>query len=142
MACTKSHYGFPDWIGPEPHGKDLRNSASSAAFGLSGRDEVYAEEAVELIESLDRQKKQDKDAPPWLFVSSFVNPHDIVLYGALTAHLPDFKFEVEPMPAIPPPPTINDPLVTKPRCQASYRDLYPRAQRNQKRLYPVQPNPV
>ncbi|NOV01875.1 sulfatase-like hydrolase/transferase [Paenibacillus planticolens] len=120
-------FGFSTWIGPEPHGKDPRNSASSAAIGLSGRDEVYAAEVVELIDSLDRQSQHDKDAKPWLLVASFVNPHDIVLYGAFTELIPTFQFHVDPMPEVPPPPTIHDPLTTKPRCQASYRDLYPKA---------------
>ncbi|QOT01397.1 sulfatase-like hydrolase/transferase [Brevibacterium sp. JNUCC-42] len=121
-------FGFSSWIGPEPHGKNQRNSASSAAFGVSGRDVVYALEVVELIESLDREKDIDNDANPWLIIASFVNPHDIVLYGALTAYLPTFNFDVEPtIPLITPPPTINEPLDTKPRCQASYQHIYPRA---------------
>lgn len=120
-------YGFSDWIGPDPVGRNPRNSASSAAFGLSGRDEVYAEETIELIQSLDRLHSQNNNAEPWLIVSSFVNPHDITLYGDLTARLPNFKFEVDPMPLVDPPPTINEGLTTKPSCQASYRDIYPRA---------------
>ncbi|TXK76777.1 sulfatase-like hydrolase/transferase [Paenibacillus sp. N3.4] len=120
-------FGFSSWIGPEPHGKNPRNSASSAAVGLSGRDIVYASEVAQLIESLDRQKDLDQDAKPWFVVASFVNPHDIVLYGAITAHLPIFNFDVEPMPLVPPPPTFNEPLTSKPRCQASYQHIYPRA---------------
>ncbi|MCI1693381.1 sulfatase-like hydrolase/transferase [Aneurinibacillus aneurinilyticus] len=120
-------FGFSGWIGPEPHGKNPRNSGSSAAIGLSGRDEVYAAEVVELIESLNHENIHNKNAKPWLIVASFVNPHDIVLYGALTVHLPTFRFEVEPMPDVPPPPSINEPLLTKPRCQTSYRDIYPKA---------------
>lgn len=126
-ANRLDNYGFSDWIGPEPSGKNPRNSASSAGFGISGRDVVYAEEVTQLLESLDNQKKHNKDAKPWLVVSSFVNPHDIVLYGDLAAQLPTFRFEVEPMPIVDPPPTLNEPLFTKPRCQASYRDIYPRA---------------
>ncbi|UHA75127.1 sulfatase-like hydrolase/transferase [Paenibacillus sp. 481] len=127
QANRLEDYGFSDWIGPDPVGKNPRNSASSAAIGLSGRDEVYADESVKLIESLSRQKRAGHNMPPWLIVSSFVNPHDIVLYGDLTAQIPFFRFEVDPMPEIPPPPTINEPLFTKPRCQASYRDVYPKA---------------
>ncbi|CAG7635917.1 hypothetical protein PAESOLCIP111_03719 [Paenibacillus solanacearum] len=120
-------YGFAGWIGPEPHGRNPRNSASSAAIGVSGRDETYVEETTELIEALDRQRLAEREAQPWLIVASFVNPHDIVLYGALTAHLPAFRFAVDPMPEVPPSPTFDEPLHTKPRCQASYRDLYPYA---------------
>ncbi|MWV44318.1 sulfatase-like hydrolase/transferase [Paenibacillus sp. HJL G12] len=126
-ANRLNDFGFSGWIGPEPHGKNPRNSASSAAFGVSGRDVVYASEVVELIESLDREKEINIEAKPWLVVASFVNPHDIVLYGALTAHLPMFHFHVDPMPWVAPPPTINESLDTKPRCQASYQQLYPRA---------------
>ncbi|MGK9253707.1 MULTISPECIES: sulfatase-like hydrolase/transferase [Paenibacillus] len=127
QAGRLESYGFSSWIGPEPHGKNPRNSASSAAFGLSGRDEVYGTEAAELIEALDRSKDGKKEMEPWLIVASFVNPHDIVLYGALAAQLPDFSFEVEPMPPVAPPPTLSESLAAKPRCQASYRDIYPRA---------------
>lgn len=126
-ANRLDNFGFSGWVGPDPIGNNPRNSASSAAIGLSGRDEVYGAETLELIQALDRQKNQNKNAPPWLLVSSLVNPHDIVLYGALTAHLPNFRFEVEPMPAVAPSPTQNESLATKPRCQASYRDLYPKA---------------
>ncbi|RKP50158.1 DUF229 domain-containing protein [Cohnella endophytica] len=120
-------FGFSGWIGPEPHGKNPRNSASSAAIGLSGRDEVYASEVVALIESLDRQQCHEQNVQPWLLVASFVNPHDIVLYGDITARIPAFKFEVDPMPDVAPPPTLYESLATKPRCQASYRDVYPQA---------------
>lgn len=120
-------FGFSGWVGPEPHGRNPRNSGSSASIGLSGRDVVFAAEVVELIEALDKQKSRNPDALPWLVVASFVNPHDIVLYGGITAHLPVFRFEVEPMPDVPPPPTFDESLHTKPRCQASYRDIYPRA---------------
>lgn len=126
-ANRLDNFGFSEWIGPEPHGKNPRNSASSAAFGVSGRDETYGDETVELLEALEHQRANDENADPWLVVASFVNPHDIVLYGDLTAQLPNFRFEVDPMPEVSPPPTINESLVTKPRCQASYRDTYPRA---------------
>ncbi|MFI8494362.1 sulfatase-like hydrolase/transferase [Peribacillus butanolivorans] len=121
------NFGFSDWIGPEPHGKNPRNSGSSAGIGLSGRDEIYADEVVELIESLNHQKNNGKNNKPWLVVASFVNPHDIVLYGSLTAHLPLFRFDVESIiPEVAPPPSINELLFTKPQCQASYRVIYPK----------------
>lgn len=127
LANRLESFGFSGWIGPEPHGKNPRNSGSSAGIGLSGRDVIYAAEVVSLIESLDHQKRLEPDAPPWLVVASFVNPHDIVLYGDLTANLPVYRFEVEPMPDVAPPPTFSESLHTKPRCQASYRDILPRA---------------
>ncbi|MEI7027538.1 sulfatase-like hydrolase/transferase [Paenibacillus sp. y28] len=121
-------FGFSSWIGPEPHGRNPRNSASSAAIGLSGRDTVYGAETVALIEALDRQKGADPNAKPWLVAASFVNPHDITLYGSLTEQLTGlFRFDVGPMPQVPAPPTLHESLHTKPRCQASYRDIYPLA---------------
>ncbi|BFT72821.1 sulfatase-like hydrolase/transferase [Paenibacillus sp. P36] len=121
-------FGFSSWIGPEPHGRNPHNSGSSSATGMSGRDVVYGAETVKLIEALDYQKSADPDAKPWLIVASFVNPHDITLYGTLTANLPNmFQFHVDPMPEVPPPPTIHESLHTKPGCQASYRDTYPKA---------------
>ncbi|MFD0589075.1 sulfatase-like hydrolase/transferase [Paenibacillus sp. GCM10027627] len=121
-------YGFSGWIGPEPHGKNPRNSASSAGFGVSGRDPFFAAETVELLTALDLQKKQDQAAKPWLVVCSLVNPHDIVLYGSLTERMAAFRFQVDPdVPDVAPPPTLYESLQTKPRCQASYRDTYPKA---------------
>jgi arylsulfatase A-like enzyme len=121
-------FGFSSWIGPEPHGRNPHNSASSSATGMSGRDVTYGAETVKLIEALDHHRSSDSDAKPWLIVASFVNPHDITLYGLLSASLPNmFRFQVDPMPEVPAPPTIHESLDTKPMCQASYRDTYPLA---------------
>ncbi|ACS99264.1 sulfatase-like hydrolase/transferase [Paenibacillus sp. JDR-2] len=118
-------FGFSSWIGPEPHGRNPRDSGSSAGSGASGRDEFYAAETVQLIEALEQNKLGGDDESPWLIVTSLVNPHDITLYGDLTARIPAFRFDVGPVPDIDPPPTRHENLHTKPRCQASYRDLYP-----------------
>ncbi|MDN4608342.1 sulfatase-like hydrolase/transferase [Sporosarcina highlanderae] len=116
-------YGFSGWIGPEPHGSDPRNSGSSAAMGVSGRDAIYAEEVVSLIDELE--KGHTKESKPWLIVSSFVNPHDIVLLGLFTRWLPTFNFKIDPsVPIIPPAPTADECLQTKPTAQQSYRDTY------------------
>ena len=72
-------FGFSNWIGPEPHGANPRNSGSSAGIGTSGRDEVYASDTVKLIKSLE----EGTDNTPWLIMCSFINPHDIALYGVL-----------------------------------------------------------
>ncbi len=119
-------FGFSGWIGPEPHGSSPRNSGSSAAIGTSGRDQVYASETVKLIQSLEEQS--NKDDTPWFMMCSFVNPHDIALYGVLTALSPAFNFEVDPtLPPIPPAPTARESLSTKPGAQESYRIIYPQA---------------
>lgn len=124
-ADRLDQFGFSGWLGPEPHGTNPRNSASSAAIGTSGRDEVYAAEVIQLIQDLESQPVDKED--PWLIVSSFVNPHDIALFGNLTALSPLFNFEVDPtVPFIPPAPTAYESLLTKPIAQASYRENFPK----------------
>jgi len=125
QADRLESFGFSGWVGPEPHGVEPHKSGSSAAIGLSGRDEVFADEAAELIRRLDRAKTDHPE--PWLMVVSFVNPHDIALYGLYSSFVPLFRFAVDDsVPPIPPPPTQHESLRTKPRCQSSYRDLFPR----------------
>lgn len=127
-ADRLNSYGFSEWIGPEPHGSDPRNSGSSARIGTSGRDVVYADETVKLIKSLDRRAKSCQDNTPWFTMCSFVNPHDIALYGVYSAISPNYNFEVDPtLPYIPPAPTVGESLLTKPTVQASYRKTYPKA---------------
>ncbi len=119
-------YGFSGWIGPEPHGSDPRNSGSSAKFGVNGRDAVYAEEVVTLLEELEEDHSKESD--PWLIVSSFINPHDITLFGLLTQLSPNFDFKLDPsVPDIPQAPTAGESLQTKPTAQESYRDTYQKA---------------
>ena len=77
-AGLLEQYGFTGFIGPEPHGSNPLNSGSSAAPGGRGRDEVYAQLSVDQITRLRGSTK------PWLMVASFVNPHDITLWGDLT----------------------------------------------------------
>lgn len=76
-AQQLEQYGFTGFIGPEPHGSNPLNSGSSGP-GARGRDEVYAELGVEQLQKLRNAKD------PWLMVTSFVNPHDISLWGAMT----------------------------------------------------------
>ncbi|ARK25364.1 arylsulfatase [Sporosarcina sp. P37] len=126
-ADRLNEYGFSEWIGPDPHGADPRNSASSAGTGTSGRDEVYAADAVKLIKQLDKDRHCDKKDTPWFIQCSFVNPHDIALYGMFSAISPNFTFEVDPtLPFIPPAPTVHESLQSKPMVQESYRQTYPK----------------
>jgi len=126
-ANRLNDFGFSDWIGPDPHGADPRNSASSARFGTSGRDEVYAAETIELIKSLDKKAKCTHEETPWFITCSLINPHDIALYGVFAAKSTNFNFEVDPtLPYIPPAPTIGESLLTKPDVQESYRQTYPK----------------
>lgn len=123
-------FGYSGWVGPEPQGANPHDSGNSAKIhlkrnpnALAGRDIVYAEQTVSLLETLS---KEPASAKPWLVFCSFVNPHDIALYGAKSTktkykHL--FDFSVKPsVPRIPHPP--HDDLQTKPRAQASYRMAY------------------
>lgn len=127
QANRLSAYGFDGWIGPEPHGSNPHNSGSSSASTISGRDEVYAEEVVQLIRELDKED-EGNEQKPWMIVSSFVNPHDIALFGDITQLLPTFHFEIDPsVPFIPPAPTANEDLLTKPSAQGSYREVFPQA---------------
>ncbi|WP_279326024.1 sulfatase-like hydrolase/transferase [Bacillus sp. FJAT-47783] len=120
-------FGFSGWVGPEPHGSAPRNSGSSAAIGLSGRDTVYSAEVVELIQALEKEA-QTSEAHPWFIMSSFVNPHDIALFGAYSELSPLFNFKVDPsVPFIPEAPTANETLDTKPTAQKSYRITYQKA---------------
>jgi choline-sulfatase len=124
-ADRLDHFGFSGWIGPEPHGRSPLNSGSSAKNG-QGRDAGFAQQAQNLIEQLDA----DHRAEPWLIVASFVNPHDITLYGLLTNEGGDFEFNVEdvvPDDLFDPvlfQQTLHDNLATKPSCQASYQASY------------------
>ena len=128
-------FGFTGWIGPEPHGSDPMNSASSAPGG-GGRDQMFAAQSVELLTDLRTSTR------PWLAVASFVNPHDIVLWGDLAllmgrvnpstslalasqlqgSNVPNELFDAAPWLA-----THEEDLSSKPDAQASYRSVYPNA---------------
>jgi choline-sulfatase len=122
-------YGFSGWIGPEPHGREPLNSGSSVPPGEQGRDVGFAQQARSLIEQLDH----DRSSAPWLVVSSFVNPHDITLWGLWTnlGFVGGFDFQIEegvvPVDLFDPvlfQQTVNDDLATKPSAQASYQESY------------------
>ena len=121
-------YGFAGWVGPEPHGPNpVKDTGSSAHTDTHGRDVGFAEQTVELIRQLDR----DRSDRPWLVVSSFVNPHDIAEFsqGTLTSGLYDFTVD-DTVPAdedlfLPGYDASHaEDLATKPTAQESYRDNY------------------
>jgi arylsulfatase A-like enzyme len=109
-------YGFDGWIGPEPHGALQANSGWE-------RDPHFADEMIDL---LDRLEARASDTP-LLLVNSFVNPHDIVLFGVLWERwgLPFSDASLDGI-AIPEPPTQHEDLSSKPRAQKSYVETYPR----------------
>lgn len=112
-------YGFSGWIGPEPHGGSLANS------GLR-RDDLIADRVVAwLTDRYGRRRSGDPEAlKPFLVVASFVNPHDIVLFPGWVRTQP-LGDAVHDTPSVPPPPTADEDLSTKPAAQAAYRAAYP-----------------
>ena len=119
-------FGFQGWVGPEPHGRSSNDSGSSAPPDGHGRDEVYGEQGAAQLTQLRQSGR------PWLLVTSFVNPHDISLWGDVSLgdsgvylaqqlegstvpeHPFDSRFYV----------SSSEDLASIPAAQASYRDLY------------------
>ena len=55
-ANRLNEYGFDEWIGPELHEGALIIPAHLLQQGISGRDEIYSAEVIELLQRL--QEKQ------------------------------------------------------------------------------------
>ena len=112
-------FGFSGWIGPEPHGAALANSGVR-------RDRLTAARVLEwLADRYARRTAGDASAlRPFLLVASFVNPHDIVLFP-LWARNDPFAGAHDDVPHVPPPPTADEDLTTKPAAQAAFRAAYP-----------------
>ncbi|MEA2238208.1 MAG: hypothetical protein QOC81_2932 [Thermoanaerobaculia bacterium] len=114
-ADRLNDFGFSGWIGPEPHGASKANSGWI-------RDPGYAHQGLSQIDELEA----GNDDQPWLLVNSFVNPHDIVFFGLAWSALFGLRYPTpDEVPQIPPPPTANEDLSTKPTAQASYVATYP-----------------
>lgn len=105
-------HGFSGWIGPDPHG------AARSNCGLL-RDPLFGDQVEETFDALEA----GDDAAPWLAVASFVNPHDIVLFGLLWRSWGYDLFD-DSVPEIDEPPTQGESLRTKPGCQADFVDKY------------------
>jgi choline-sulfatase len=125
-------FGFDGWIGPEPHGSDPLNSGSSAS-GAAGRDQQFAGQTAELLRKLSRRRGAD----PWLVVSSFLNPHDISVWGDVTLRMPKWNLRGQlDGTAVPDElfdeasyaATSGEDLAAnhKPECQHSYLETYPK----------------
>ena len=121
-------YGFDGWVGPEPHGSNPLNSASSGPGG-KGRDEVYARQGADQLARLRTSNR------PWLLVTSFVDPHDITLWGDLALASPSFYLARQLEGSTVPERLFDDryrvsseeDLSTKPSAQSSYREVYQQA---------------
>nr|MBP7595009.1 sulfatase-like hydrolase/transferase [Candidatus Microthrix sp.] len=112
-------FGFSGWVGPEPHGAPLANA------GIR-RDPLIADRVVAWLEDRYTRRAAGDEAAqrPFLLVASFVNPHDIVLFPAWQRRNPIEESPLDP-PAVPPPPTADEDLSTKPAAQIAYRAAYP-----------------
>ncbi|MBK6969878.1 MAG: sulfatase-like hydrolase/transferase [Candidatus Microthrix sp.] len=112
-------FGFSGWVGPEPHGAPLANA------GIR-RDPLIADRVVAWLEDRYTRRAAGDEAAlrPFLLVASFVNPHDIVLFPAWLRRNPVEPSPLDP-PAVPPPPTADEDLSTKPAAQIAYRAAYP-----------------
>lgn len=117
-ADPLSAFGFSGWVGPEPHGAGLANSGMR-------RDPLIAERVVAwLTDRYARRRAGDPDAlRPFLLVASFVNPHDIVLFPTWVLRSPVKPSPQDP-PHIPPAPTADEDLRTKPAAQIAFRESY------------------
>ncbi|MFZ0832749.1 MAG: sulfatase-like hydrolase/transferase, partial [Mycobacterium sp.] len=60
---------------------------------------------------------------PFLLVASFVNPHDIVLFPTWVRRSPLQPSPLDP-PHVPPAPTADEDLSTKPAAQIAFREAY------------------
>ncbi|OBJ56637.1 sulfatase-like hydrolase/transferase [Mycobacterium sp. 1423905.2] len=111
-------YGFSGWVGPEPHGASLANSGFR-------RDPLIADRVVAwLTDRYARRRAGDAAAlRPFLLVASFVNPHDIVLFPAWVRRSPVKPSHLDP-PHVPPAPTADEDLSTKPAAQIAFREAY------------------
>ncbi|MGA7050683.1 MAG: sulfatase-like hydrolase/transferase [Mycobacterium sp.] len=111
-------FGFSGWIGPEPHG------ALPANAGVR-RDPLTANRVVAwLTDRYARRRAGDAAAlRPFLLVASFVNPHDIVLFPLWSRRSPLQPSPLDP-PAVPPAPTADEDLSTKPAAQIAFREAY------------------
>ncbi len=107
-------WGFSGWVGPEPHGLGAHNTGTV-------KDPFTADETIALLERLGAE---DTGAP-WLTVCSFLNPHDIALFGiiALTQGL---RYRPGDVAHIEQAPTRKEDLSTKPGCQQSMVDVWGR----------------
>jgi arylsulfatase A-like enzyme len=112
-------YGFTGWVGPEPHGSAKANTGTN-------RDAGFMTETLHLLEGLKAEyDKPGGDQSPWLIVNSYVNPHDIVLFGLAWKNF-GYPYTEGFVPHIPRPETEGESLDTKPSAQQSYIDVYPK----------------
>jgi arylsulfatase A-like enzyme len=113
-------FGFDGWVGPEPHGGQLRDSGVR-------RDPLIAARVTAWLENrYARRAAGDADAElPFLLVASFVNPHDIVLFPLWARRGNPLEAGPTNPPHVPEAPTAREDLASKPAAQIAYRETYP-----------------
>ncbi|MDJ0768987.1 MAG: sulfatase-like hydrolase/transferase [Ilumatobacter sp.] len=113
-------YGFSGWVGPEPHG------GAVADCGLR-RDPLIAARVVDWLEDRYARRRAGEEAAlrPFLLVTSFVNPHDIVLFPAWVRRGSPLEPSLLDPPPVPPAATAHEDLASKPAAQIAYRETYP-----------------
>jgi arylsulfatase A-like enzyme/putative intracellular protease/amidase len=118
-ADPLGEFGFSGWVGPEPHGADIANTGYI-------RDPLYADRTVAWLEDrYARRAAGDEEAlKPFLLMCCFVNPHDIVLFPRFMRQGKTYPPSIAPPPTIPPSPTDNEDLSSKPALHSAYRDAY------------------
>jgi len=108
-------FGFSDWIGQEPHGAKIQN-------GGVNRDPTYSDQVSEYLQEREARLQQGEDLRPFFLVASLVNPHDIALYPHFKSQ--GLELTDERVPEVPPSPSDEEDLETKPAAQRSYRDVF------------------
>ena len=107
-------WGFSEWVGPEPHGLGPQNTGTV-------KDPFTADETIALLERLGDEHSDS----PWLTVCSFLNPHDIALFGVVGL-AQGLRYRPGDVPSIAQAPTRDEDLSTKPTCQQSMVDVWGR----------------
>lgn len=112
-------FGFGGWVGPEPHGGLTRDAGVR-------RDDLIADRTVAWLTDRYKRRAEGEEAAlqPFLLVASFVNPHDIVLFPAWARRGNPIEPSPSDPPDVPPAPTAQEDLRTKPAVQAAYRADY------------------
>lgn len=89
------------------------------------RDPLIADRVVAWLEDRYARRRAGDSAAlrPFLLVTSFVNPHDIVLFPAWARRNPLRPSPLDP-PHVPPAPTADEDLSSKPAAQQAFRDTY------------------
>ena len=108
-------FGFSGWIGREPHG--VAKSDCGAV-----RDNVFAEEAEQMFAELGNSRGDG----PWLAVTSFVNPHDILFAGLFWDQLLKFGPPDDTVPDIPEAPSQSDSFEGRPACHEQFKETWPK----------------